>query len=93
MNIHSIEWDKPTYIPDCKYVFFQGLLGDGQPATSTTFSAYKFVPVSDIPATSTFRLQRVATLLRREAADEERRRADASRLEAIEQRFLHGTKE
>ena len=92
-SVHSIEWDKPTYIPDCKYVFFQGRLGDGQPATSRTFSEYMFVPLNDIPATSSFRLQRVAHFLRRGAADEERRRAEASRLGAVEQMLLRGAKQ
>ena len=67
-----IEWDNPTYIPDCKYLFSQGRLGRGHLANSTTFSEYKFVPFDGLPAASSFRLQRVAHFLRRQA--EERRR-------------------
>ena len=78
----AIQWDKPTHIPDCKYVFFQGQIGAGQPAASTTFSEYKFVRSNDIPATSSFRLQRVAHFLRREASDEARQ---ANRMTALEQ--------
>ena len=85
-----IQWEKPTYIPDCKYVFFPGRIGDGQPATSTTFSEYKFVRVGDIPSNSSFRLERVAHFLRREAADEARRRANASGLSALEQMIMRG---
>jgi len=85
-----IEWSKPTYIADCKYVFFQGGIGDGRPATSTTFSEYKFVRVGDIPSNSSFRLQRVAHFLRREVGDEARRRDDASGFEALEQMLLRG---
>ena len=65
----TIEWDKARHIPDCKYVFFQGQIGDGEPATSTTFSEFKFVRSNDIPATSSFRLQRVAHFLRLEEND------------------------
>ena len=78
----TIQWDKPTHIPDCKYVFFQGQIGTGKPAASTTFPEYKFVRSNDIPATSSFRLQRVAHFLRREANDEARQ---ANRMTALEQ--------
>ena len=67
-----IQWESPTYIPDCKYLFFLGRLGRGRPANSTTFSEYKFVPFDGLPAASSFRLQRVAHFLCRQA--EERRR-------------------
>ena len=81
----SIQWDKPTHIPDCKYVFFQGQIGAGKPAASTTVSEYIFVRSNDIPATSSFRLQRVAHLLRREADDEARRQAEPRRMAALEE--------
>ena len=77
----NIQWDKPQYIPDCKYVFFQGRIGDRQPVTSTTFSEYQFVLLSGLPRASRFRLQRVVHFLRREA--EERRRA--CRMDALVQ--------
>ena len=86
----TVQWDKPTHIPDCKYVFFQGQIGAGQPATSTTFSEYTFVPLSGIPSNSSFRLQRVAHFLRRGAAGE--RRADPSGTDALEQMLLRGAK-
>ena len=86
----TIQWDKPTYITDCKYIFFQGQIGDGRPATSTTFSEYKFVRVGDIPSNSSFRLERVAHFLRRGAGDEARHRADASGFDALEQMLLRG---
>ena len=81
----AVQWDKPTHIPDCKYVFFQGKIGAGKPATSTTFSEYKFVRSKDIPATSSFLLQRVAHFLRREANDEARRQAEPKRMAALEE--------
>ena len=81
----AIQWDKPTHIPDCKYVFFQGKIGAGKPAASTTFSEYKFVRCCDIPANSSFRLQRVAHFLRREANDEARRQAEPERMAALEE--------
>ena len=67
-----IEWDNPTYIPDCEYLFFHGRLGRGHPANSTTSNEYKLVPLDGLPAASSFRFQRVAHFLCRHA--EERRR-------------------
>ena len=89
----TMQWGKPTYIPDCKHIFFQEQIGDGRPATSTTFSEYKFVRVGDIPAANSFRLQRVAHFLRREGGDEARRRDDASGFEALEQMLLRGAQQ
>ena len=82
----SIRWDQaPTFIPDCKYVFFQGEIGSEQPSKSATFAEYKFVRANGIPASSSFRLQRVAHFLRRA---QERRRA--SNMDAVEQMLLRG---
>ena len=57
----TVQWDKPTHIPDCKYVFFQGQIGAGQPATSTTFSEYKFVRSNNTPATNIHHASRTFT--------------------------------
>ena len=81
----NIRWGQPSYIPDCKYVFFQGEIGNEQPWKFTTFSEYKFVRANALPASTSFRLERVSHFLRR---DEERRRA--SKIDAVEQMLRRG---
>ena len=86
----AIDWSRPIFIPDCKYVFYQGQLGDKRPTLSHTFSEFEFVRVGEIPSRSTFRLQRVVTFLRRDAAyqqSEQRRRNVVSSMDAIEHLF------
>ena len=82
----NIRWGQPSYIPDCKYVFFQGEIGSEQPSKFSTFSEYKFVRADAVPASSSYRLQRVSHMLRREA--EERRRA--GHMDAVEQMLRRG---
>ena len=81
-----IRWEQPTYIPDNKYLLFQGEIGSEQPSKFTTFSEYKYVRANALPASSSYRLQRVSHLLRREA--EERRRT--SHIDAVEQMLRRG---
>ena len=81
----NIRWNQPSYIPDCKYVFFQGEIGNEQPWHITTFSEYKFVRANALPASSSFRLQRVAHFLRQA---QERRRE--SNMDAVEQMLRRG---
>ena len=81
----NIRWGQPSYIPDCKYVFFQGEIGSEHPSKFSTFSEYNFVRADAVPVSSSYRLQRVSHMLRR---DEERRRA--SKMDAVEQMLRRG---
>ena len=60
----AIDWSLSTYIPDCKYISFQGRLGNLQPKPSKEMKEYKTLSVYDLPADCSYRLQRVLALVK-----------------------------
>ena len=65
----DIDWEHHTYIPNCKYIFYQGRLGNNWPKPSKELIEFKKVHVDNLPSGSSFRLQRVVACLRHQSIE------------------------
>eukprot|EP00747_Dinoflagellata_sp_TGD_P221170 gnl/TRDRNA2_/TRDRNA2_93044_c0_seq3.p1 gnl/TRDRNA2_/TRDRNA2_93044_c0~~gnl/TRDRNA2_/TRDRNA2_93044_c0_seq3.p1 ORF type:complete len:292 (+),score=43.24 gnl/TRDRNA2_/TRDRNA2_93044_c0_seq3:123-998(+) len=63
----EIDWCAPVHIPICKYVFFQGWLGNHQPVASAELVTFTTLHINDTESdvADDFRLLRVLHYLRR----------------------------
>ena len=59
----EIDWEQPLYNAQCKYTFFQGRLGDYQPAPTAVFTEYTYMHPRDATIDCTFRLRCVVSAL------------------------------
>ena len=60
----QIDWGEAVQVKDCKYVFFQGHLGDHSPTATGKFEKFVAVPLDRPDDGYTYRLKRVVAVLR-----------------------------
>ena len=59
----DIEWSHPIFVPQCKYMVFQGRLGSAWPQPSKEMVEFQTCDVNGLLADCSFRLQRVVALV------------------------------